>query len=104
MAKLIEKRGAIDILPEDLPFLVTFADVQNPQSVQAVDPNNLAEILGPGFAWRSMTLEITDEPLTTGIDERLTWLRTLGGYLDGQRIRNSNNLANTLDVGHFKSN
>jgi hypothetical protein len=63
------------ITTADLPDLVTFADVNNPKSVMLVDPNNLAGTLGPGVAWRSMTLQATDEPLTKGIENHLLWLR-----------------------------
>jgi hypothetical protein len=62
------------ITPADLPDLVTFVDVNNPNSVQLVDPNNLAATLGPGVAWRLMTLQATDEPLTTGIEKWLPWV------------------------------
>jgi hypothetical protein len=63
------------ILPGDLPDLVTFADVKDPKSVIVVDPFHLTATLGAGVAWRSLTLEVTDEPLTRGIDEHLPWVR-----------------------------
>jgi hypothetical protein len=63
------------ITPADLPDLVTFVDVNSPNSVLLVDPNNLAATLGPGVAWRSMTLQATDEPLTKGMEEHLAWLK-----------------------------
>lgn len=62
------------ITPADLPDLVTLADVNDPKSVLLVDPNNLAATLGPGVAWRAMTLQATDEPLTTGIEKWLPWV------------------------------
>jgi hypothetical protein len=68
-------RRPLPITTADLPDLVTFAEVNNPKSVMFVDPNNLAATLGPGVSWRSMTLQVTDEPLTKGIDEHLPWVR-----------------------------
>ncbi len=74
----------VAITPADLPDLVTFGDVNNPKSVMLVDPNNLSVTLGPGVSWRSMTLEATDEPLSKGIDEHLSWMR---GYDPNIEIR-----------------
>jgi hypothetical protein len=68
-------RRPLPITPADLPDLVTFAEVNNPKSVMLVDPNNLSAMLGPGTSRRSMTLQVTDEALTTGIDEHLPWVR-----------------------------
>jgi hypothetical protein len=68
-------RRPLPITTADLPDLVTFAEVNNPKSVMFVDPNNLAATLGPGVSWRSMTLQVTDEPLTKRIDEHLPWVR-----------------------------
>lgn len=64
--RLAKHRGAKDISTTDLPHLVTFANVKDPTSVMEVDPSNLAAVLGPGVKWRTLTLEITDEPVTVG--------------------------------------
>jgi hypothetical protein len=76
-------RLPLSITTRDLPDLVTFADVNDPKSVMLVDPENLAAALGQGVSWRSMTLQVTDEPLTKGIDEHLPWVR---GYQPNMRI------------------
>ena len=58
----------------DFPLLVTFTDIDDPKTVRKVDPNNLAATLGPGYALKSITLEITDEPVTKGkVEEVLGW-------------------------------
>jgi hypothetical protein len=63
-------------VPEELyPRLVTFADVSDPKSVKLVDPANLAATFGPGFALKSVKLEVTDEKVTEGaIEGALGWL------------------------------
>jgi hypothetical protein len=48
------------------PLLVTFADINDPASVQRVDPDDLAASFGPGYALTTITLAITDEPVTKG--------------------------------------
>lgn len=95
-------RGPREIEPSYLPDLVTFEDVNSPKSVMAVDPSDLQATLGPGVSWHKITLEITDEPLTTGIEEKLPWLKTVYGYLDGKHTSMSNELASSLDTGSFK--
>jgi hypothetical protein len=71
----------------DLPQLITFLNVNDPASVMAVDPANLAASLGPGVTWRSITIQTTDEPLTKDIDEHLSWVR---GYNDNISIAGIN--------------
>ena len=50
-----------------------------------IDPADLAATFGAGFALRETTLEVTGEPVTEGVVERvLGWLEPLsGGYLHG---------------------
>ena len=49
-----------------LPMLVTFADIEDPKTVQLVDPTDLAASFGPGVELNTVTLEVTDEPVTKG--------------------------------------
>ena len=57
--------------PETYPMLVTFGDIDDPTSVQLVDPDDLAATFGEGYALKRITVEITDDPVTRGIEERL---------------------------------
>jgi len=74
ISRLAKTRGPRKITPEALPDLVTFADIDDPRSVIEVDPNNLQATLGQGVTWNEITLEMTDEPITTGIEKKLPWL------------------------------
>jgi hypothetical protein len=74
VARVSRMRGTHSITSNDLPVLVTFADVDDPSSVTIVDPNDLEATLGAGVSWNEITLEITDEPVTTGIVQKLPWL------------------------------
>jgi hypothetical protein len=71
VARLARARGTRKIVPNDLPDLVTFADVNNPATVIEVDRNDLQATLGAGVSWNEITLECTDEPITTGIENKL---------------------------------
>ncbi len=107
----VEKRKKPLIVPQKLaPFLVTFADVNDPTSVKQVDPHDQAASFGEGYSLKSITLEITDEPVTRGrVEKVLGWL---GEYqqnfymLNGKRCIacpvSSENLSDLLSAGNFK--
>jgi hypothetical protein len=61
--------------PIFLPMLVRFRDLNNPASVEHVDPANLAAQFGAGVELAGVTIEITDEPVTTSIENVLRWLK-----------------------------
>jgi hypothetical protein len=56
------------------PMLVTFGDESNPTSVAEVDPDDLATTFGKGVKLKRITAELTDDPVTTGIEKHLRWL------------------------------
>jgi hypothetical protein len=56
------------------PMLVRFADLDDPTSVELVNPDDLEATFGEGYALERITVQLTDEPVTTGIEERLGWL------------------------------
>jgi hypothetical protein len=56
------------------PLLVTFADIKEPKSVAFVDSADLAKYFGTGIALKRITVQITDDPVTTNIGKRLRWL------------------------------
>ncbi|KWV91262.1 hypothetical protein [Erythrobacter sp. YT30] len=57
------------------PMLVTFGDLDDPTSVEKVDPLDLAATFGEGLTLKRITVQVTDDPVTTGIEKRLAWLR-----------------------------
>jgi hypothetical protein len=68
-----------ELAPKQYPLLVTFGDISDPASVKRVDPDNLELAFGPGYALQSITLSITDEPVTTGkVEKVLGWLAEVG--------------------------
>lgn len=74
--------GVGELRSRSFPQLVTFGDINDPKSVVAVDPIDLAASFGPGVGLRRITAQITSEPVTTGIEKRLVWLpKTVGAFL-----------------------
>jgi hypothetical protein len=102
VTRLARLRGPRPIAPADLPELVTFADVKDPNSVVEVDPNDLQATLGPSITWHEITLESVDEPITTGIRAKLPWLAAYRDKtLDGAHYRDKNTTANSLSTADF---
>lgn len=105
---VVNFKGIQDIEPSNYPILVTFDDISDPASVKEVDPNDLAATFGEGYSLKSITLEITDDPVTEGeVEKVLGWLNDIWpNTLDGQRyhtINSENRLANSLTAGNFST-
>jgi hypothetical protein len=104
ISRLANMRGPRSIAPADLPDLVTFANVNDPKSVFEVDPNGLQATLGQDITWNAITLEMTDEPITTGIEKKLPWLPEYfqkNFRLDGSQYGSNRNTANQLSWSDF---
>jgi hypothetical protein len=67
-------------LGDPLPMLVTYADPKDPKSIQRVDPANMAATFGPGVKLKSISIESTEEPVTTGIEKKLPPFGNETGY------------------------
>lgn len=99
--------GQIIVPDYQWPLMVTFTDKSNPLSIRLVNPKNLKASFGAGYVLKSVTLQITDEPVTDNhIEVMLPWLKTIGGgMLDGRSIstlKAENRLANDLTLSDFK--
>lgn len=55
-----------EIPRKEYPRFVTFRSVDDPTSAELADPDNLAATFGPGVRLKSLMLEITGEPVTSG--------------------------------------
>jgi hypothetical protein len=85
------------------PMLVTFRNVHDPMSVELVDPANLSAQFGDGVQLRRIIVEVTNEDVTDGIEQRLRWLARLRGrYLNGQSV-DTGNVPLGLHSGSFTS-
>lgn len=63
-------------VPRNLyPFLVTFADISDPTSVEQLEPSSLAASFGAGVRLRRVLLEITNVPVTkNSVKSVLGWI------------------------------
>ncbi len=80
VAGIKSEPNKIDVKPAELPLFFTFGDINDPATLRQVDPNHLNRAFGKGYHFRGMTIQTTDEPLSSGkIDKLIPWLRTKGG-------------------------
>lgn len=105
------------------PALVAFKDIQNPKTVTlAYKPviaeiredsglknkvvgveDHMSELFGEGVKLKNITIEMTDEEVTWGVEKYLPWYaRNPKGYLDGQFSGGGSELSNILHGGNFK--
>ena len=108
LPKIEKFRGTSDVPTDHYPLLVTFGDINDPKTVEQVDPSNLEAAFGPGVSLKRITLEITDETVTEGSAERvLGWLKAIWpNHLDGRRyetVEATNRFANSLSAGSFST-
>lgn len=85
LAKLEAMTGHSAVLDvAEYPMFVRFQNLSDPSSVEEVHPENLSASFGSGITLQRVSVEITDDPLSTGLVARLPWLAaTHGGYING---------------------
>lgn len=102
--KQAQAMGAVEVPPWRLPTTVTFRNPNDPTSIELVLPGAVRATL-PGVSILRATAQITDEPLTRSIEEKLPWIpEYYGKMLDGRKfeiVSAENRLANALGTGFF---
>ncbi|MCC6479158.1 MAG: hypothetical protein IT552_08115, partial [Sphingomonadaceae bacterium] len=85
------------------PMLVTFKDLADPTSVEQVDPDDLAASFGRGYRLKSITVQVTDAPVTVGIGDRLHAIGVLPNNSLDRDFKPTTNptLAQKLGYGDF---
>jgi hypothetical protein len=96
-----EHAAIVDIALASLPMLVRFRDINDPTTVERVDPEHLDASFGPGVRLVRATVQITDEPVTTGIEKLIPWFRTQAGHLSGQLFEDPDHPERNLTLGAF---
>jgi hypothetical protein len=72
--QLMRDQPSAPVTGDNRPFLVRFRDINDPGTVEEVDPDQLSNAFGPGYHLRRITISITTDRVTTGIRDRLPWL------------------------------
>lgn len=81
-----------DPQPSGFPMLVRFRNINDPMSIEQVDPDDLAKTFGDDIKIKCITVSLTDESVTLGIEKRLRWFDNMNVY----RTDPDNPFSNTL--------
>lgn len=68
--KAQKRNTPVPLPPEGWPLMVTFTDINRPETVERVNPEDLAASFGPGVSLKGLTLEVTRDRVTRGAVER----------------------------------
>jgi hypothetical protein len=76
LAALSGLRGKWDPAESNLPTLATLSDPNDSATLRIVRPDDLQQIFGRGIRWRGVTIEMTTDPVTRGLEQRLPFLNS----------------------------
>lgn len=84
--EMSQMTGAVPLTGALIPILAAFSDINDPSTMRAVKPDDLASTLGKGFGLRAVSVEVVPnglwpldfggllgEPVTRGIENKLPW-------------------------------
>lgn len=84
------------------PMMVRFRDIDDPKSVELVDPEHLDASFGAGVRFLKATVAITSDAVTTGIEKRAPWVSNLQGSIGKDLHLPYDNLLNVINDGSFR--
>lgn len=64
-----------------LPTIVTFSDLNDPRSIEVIDPYALEQTFGPGYRFKGAWIEMTTDRVTRTLVTKLAWLAQDGAAL-----------------------
>jgi hypothetical protein len=93
-------QGRRDLTAQLLPTFVTFSDLSEPKSARVVPSNEFERMFGLGVRFRGAWIEMTNEPVTRGIETKLSWLvRMVADGIGGQVLTRPGEF--TVNVPYF---
>lgn len=76
LAKLLVLQGSRDVPPDLLPTFVTLTDPNDLSTLRIIAPDEFRRVFGDDAQLRKVTIEMTKEPVTTGIEKAVPMLVT----------------------------
>lgn len=83
LSRLKEQKGSFEFQDVDHIRAVTFGNPSDPATARLVDLDDLAGPFGPDTHLKRMSVEVTPDPVSTGLTKRLPWLLLGRNYIDG---------------------
>lgn len=73
LSQMVEVDGAHELPRDHWPIFVTFMDINDPQTVDEVNSASLQNVFGSEYEIKRVVIEITYDPVNTGIEKRFPW-------------------------------
>jgi hypothetical protein len=87
MQEAMQRGTKKPVPPELLPWMITFDDPNDPDSLRVVDPDNLSEIFGRDVSVKSAWLQMTEERSDDfSLIQKLPWLDTIDRSFPAKKI------------------
>jgi len=101
---IARSKPTFELYPDEYPLLVRFRDINDPKSVERVDPTALEMIFGPSVSLKRIVVAVTDDRITTGIVKKIPWLPDFRKKrFNGNRFTQSGELVAVLSAGDFST-
>lgn len=65
---------------DNMPHLVRFKNPSDATTLEVVDPNNLPATFGPGHSLRQITIELTEDKVTEGVEVLIPGMQGNSGF------------------------
>ncbi len=99
ISERIGVKESAEVSLSDYPILVTFANINDPKSIERVESADLAATFGDQVKFKSIVVEITDDPVTTGLKKRFSWWSDVKGSFVRFDLQNRPPAGTELPVG-----
>ncbi|WFU06264.1 hypothetical protein QA648_24425 (plasmid) [Rhizobium sp. CB3171] len=84
----------LNVPPEYLPTIIYFTDMADPESAVIANQDNLQALVGEDVRLMNISVKLTDDPVSTGIDQLLPWAKRR------EVIQKSNENISTPNFGY----
>lgn len=95
------RSGTRDLPPSLMPTLVTVSDSKDPATARVVAPGEFEAVFGPGYRFKRAWIEMTTDPVTRGIEEKLPFVSTHRRELTKFRVQTAWE-GFVPGLGHFR--
>jgi len=65
------------------PTMIHFGNIEDPKTVELVKPADLSRVVGEVVSLKSITVELTDAPVTWGVEKLIPWATNTSRVRDG---------------------
>lgn len=90
-------RTLAELASANYPLMVAIGDLEQPETIVRLVPEDLAKDFGVGVRLKRVFLELTDDQVTRGIEKTLRWLPDVYARLRGRDFR-----PDGVPLGDFK--